>query len=103
LLQYQYTFLEKLGFKLHILSNDSIRDHFPQIHAMQTDHLWGYEELVTALDLPNQMRSGLSESENREETSSIRPISKAPIASRLYYRDVIPRSWTPCIHPWSRS
>lgn len=57
LLQYQYTFLEKLGFKLHILSNDSIRDHFPQIHAMQTDHLWGYEELVTALDLPNQMRS----------------------------------------------
>jgi len=57
LFQFQYTFREKLGFPLHILSNEVIGDHFPQVTAMQTDHLWGYEDIVQALRLPNRMRS----------------------------------------------
>lgn len=57
LLQFQYTFLPKLGFKLHILSNDVIGDYYPEVSAMQTDHLLGYKDLIEALGLPNQMRS----------------------------------------------
>ena len=57
LLQYQYTFLEKLGFPLHIFSNETIGDFYPEVRAMQTDHLWGYGDLVQASKLKNQMRS----------------------------------------------
>jgi len=57
MLQYMYTFTQKLSFKLLIHPNDRIGDYFPQVKAVQTDHLLGYRDIIQKLKLPNQMRS----------------------------------------------
>lgn len=55
--QLQYTFIQKFGFQVQILDCNEIELYHEEIEPALTDHLLGYEELIKASGLPNQMRS----------------------------------------------
>ncbi|MDP3114134.1 MAG: ribonuclease Z [Candidatus Cloacimonadaceae bacterium] len=56
-MQMFYTFAQKFSFPLQIHDCTEIELHHDDISSAMTDHLLGYEEIVNANSLPNQMRS----------------------------------------------
>lgn len=57
MLEFQYTFPERMCFKIKVHNISQLDEDYPFITTMQTDHLLGYRKVIQAKDLPNQMRS----------------------------------------------
>lgn len=56
-MQMFYTFAQKFSFPLQIHDCSEIELHHDDVSSAMTDHLLGYEEIIKANTLPNQMRS----------------------------------------------
>ncbi|MCK9309624.1 MAG: MBL fold metallo-hydrolase [Candidatus Cloacimonetes bacterium] len=57
ILHVMYTFTEKFSFKLQILEMEQAELYFDWIYAANTDHLYGYTNIIKDHSLANQMKS----------------------------------------------
>ncbi|MCK9310526.1 MAG: ribonuclease Z [Candidatus Cloacimonetes bacterium] len=57
ILHIMYTFSEKFPFKLHVLDMEQTELYFDWISSTNTDHLYGYANIIREHSLHNQMKS----------------------------------------------
>lgn len=57
LLEFQYTFPKRMGYKIIPHSMEELSSCYPAFSMMLTDHLLGYQKIIQTNNLKNQMRS----------------------------------------------
>ena len=57
MMEYFYTFPQKMSFPLHIYQMTKIGKIFPEIEVIPNDHLESYRAFVAENDLPNELKS----------------------------------------------
>ncbi len=57
ILEYHYLFLQKFTYPVNLWIMDDITARYPEITALQTDHLTSYRDIVNGSDLRNEMKS----------------------------------------------